>query len=206
VQYVTWAPDDVSVGLVVGVSKKQRRHDSRESIIHYLKNKKENSVDPIILPHIIMVYRILFPLLLVWLAASSKASAAKNSLRKLSGDESDRSHFRHIMHNHSLTDAQKFKEIALSCTPLTDKVRGVDPYNNLKNNHRYQLMYGTFLLAYVRRQNMLHRKTKFLEIGLGCNMKYGMNHDLKTQFIKPPIKCITIYDRCRSGSKRTAVA
>ena len=76
-----------------------------------------------------------------------------------------------------MTDPQKFYEIASSCTPVSDKVSGASytgAYKDPVANHRYQLMYGTFLLPYVRRQRMLKKPIKFLEIGLGCDVDYGM--------------------------------
>ncbi|KAL7529241.1 hypothetical protein ACHAXR_002863 [Thalassiosira sp. AJA248-18] len=54
---------------------------------------------------------------------------------------------------------QYFVDVARSFTPVTDKV----------TTHSYQIQYGQFLLPYYQRvPNM-----KMLEIGLGCDMKYG---------------------------------
>lgn len=52
-----------------------------------------------------------------------------------------------------------FKESAHVFTPVTDKV----------TTHSYEIMYGKFLMPYYH----LHPNMKMLEIGLGCNMKYG---------------------------------
>ncbi len=105
------------------------------------------------------------------------ATHAAPGIRRLNSVESDRHHFRNIMHNHSLTDPQKFYQIALSCTAVTDKVSGV-PYvgkkDAINNTHRYQEMYGTFMLPYVRRHHLLKKPMKFFEIGLGCDMNYGV--------------------------------
>jgi hypothetical protein len=86
------------------------------------------------------------------------------------GVEGNNNHFRHIMHNHSLTDPEKFYQLALSCSSVTDKVSAPSS----KRHHKYQLMYGTFLLPYVRRQWLLNKPIKFFEIGLGCNKYFGM--------------------------------
>ena len=51
-----------------------------------------------------------------------------------------------------------FKEIASSLRPVTDKV----------TTHSYETMYGIFL------SGLTQRKTKFLEIGLGCGVPYGV--------------------------------
>mmetsp|Transcript_39730 Transcript_39730/g.71639 ORF Transcript_39730/g.71639 Transcript_39730/m.71639 type:complete len:301 (+) Transcript_39730:309-1211(+) len=53
----------------------------------------------------------------------------------------------------------QFLDAARSFRPTTDKV----------TTHSYQIMYGQFLLPfYLQKPNM-----KMLEIGLGCNMRYG---------------------------------
>jgi len=52
-----------------------------------------------------------------------------------------------------------FKAKAESGSPVTDKVHG----------HTYEIMYGTHLLPYYHQ----HPKMKMLEIGLGCDMRYG---------------------------------
>ena len=52
-----------------------------------------------------------------------------------------------------------FRATAMSQSPTTDKV----------TTHTYEIMYGTNLLPYY----YLHPEMKMLEIGLGCNMKYG---------------------------------
>jgi len=53
----------------------------------------------------------------------------------------------------------QFRDAARSFHPITDKVK----------THSYQIMYGQFLLPfYLNKPNM-----KMLEIGLGCNMRYG---------------------------------
>ena len=98
-------------------------------------------------------------LLLLWAACA----AAAVSIRQLRSSNS--LSFHDVMHNHSLTDAQKFYIIASPETPVTDKV----------TIHRYQVMYGNYLLPYVRRHHLLNKPMKFLEIGLGCDMKYGMS-------------------------------
>lgn len=59
----------------------------------------------------------------------------------------------------SRAGADFFLEVSKSLRPVTDKV----------TDHSYYTMYGQFLLPYVRDNPNL----KFLEIGLGCNMKYG---------------------------------
>lgn len=51
-----------------------------------------------------------------------------------------------------------FKEIASSLRPVTDKV----------TTHSYETMYGIFL------SGLAQRKTKLLEIGLGCGVPYGV--------------------------------
>eukprot|EP00571_Detonula_confervacea_P016113 CAMPEP_0172310726 /NCGR_PEP_ID=MMETSP1058-20130122/12654_1 /TAXON_ID=83371 /ORGANISM="Detonula confervacea, Strain CCMP 353" /LENGTH=435 /DNA_ID=CAMNT_0013023657 /DNA_START=203 /DNA_END=1510 /DNA_ORIENTATION=- len=52
-----------------------------------------------------------------------------------------------------------FFSAAKSLTPTTDKV----------TSHRYQIMYGQFLIPYYERKPHM----KMLEIGLGCDMNYG---------------------------------
>lgn len=52
-----------------------------------------------------------------------------------------------------------YLEAANSLSPVTDKV----------TTHRYQIMYGKFLLPYYHQ----HPNMKMLEIGLGCDMGYG---------------------------------
>jgi len=59
-----------------------------------------------------------------------------------------------------LTNGQDvYLQAALSGSPITDKV----------TDHSYQLMYGNFLLPYYYRNPTM----KMLEIGLGCDMRYG---------------------------------
>jgi hypothetical protein len=64
-------------------------------------------------------------------------------------------------------DAQErisyFKETAKSLLPMTDKIGSV------ATPHRYHNMYGHFLLPFAAHKPDL----KFLEIGLGCDMRYG---------------------------------
>ncbi len=103
-------------------------------------------------------------------------TAKAATLRRLASVEAGHRFFRQIMHNHSLTDPQKFYHIATSCNPVSDKVSGL-PYEGKKfhySDHRYQEMYGTFLIPYVRRQRLLKNPIKFFEIGLGCDMRFGM--------------------------------
>jgi hypothetical protein len=52
-----------------------------------------------------------------------------------------------------------FLKTALSFQPVTDKVTA----------HTYEIMYGQYLLPYYRK----NPKMKMIEIGLGCDMKYG---------------------------------
>ena len=52
-----------------------------------------------------------------------------------------------------------FKQTALSFNPVTDKV----------TTHKYNIMYGRFLLPYYHQNPNM----KMLEIGLGCDMDYG---------------------------------
>ncbi len=59
----------------------------------------------------------------------------------------------------SMIGAEYFAHVANSLDIVTDKV----------SDHDYQIMYGQYLLPYYRE----HRNMKLLEIGLGCNMKYG---------------------------------
>ncbi len=102
-------------------------------------------------------------LLTLVILQATKVNCINGTIRRLGGIEEHKNHFYRIMHNQDLTDPQKFYEIANSCDPVSDKV----------NLHRYQEMYGTYLLPYVRRQHFLKKKTKFLEIGLGCDSFYG---------------------------------
>ncbi len=125
-----------------------------------------------------MIIPIFVSLLLFLVTATAEdriAETRKPLIRMLGGLEDNVNHFRHIMHNHTLTDPQKFYQIAMSSSPITDKVKGV-PYvteKGISADHRYQEMYGTLLLPYVRQRHMLQKKIKFLEIGLGCTMNYG---------------------------------
>ncbi len=58
-----------------------------------------------------------------------------------------------------------FLQAARSFQPITDKV----------TDHRYEIMYGQFLMPfYNRKPNM-----KILEIGLGCDMNYGPGASVK---------------------------
>jgi len=52
-----------------------------------------------------------------------------------------------------------YLEAARSLQPITDKV----------TDHTYQIMYGKFLLPYYHQKPSM----KMLEIGLGCDMRYG---------------------------------
>ncbi len=52
-----------------------------------------------------------------------------------------------------------FLSAAINGTPVTDKV----------TTHRYQTMYGQYLLPYYKKNSNM----KMLEIGLGCDMNYG---------------------------------
>ena len=54
---------------------------------------------------------------------------------------------------------QLYLKTALATIPIPDKV----------TRHSYQTMYGKFLMPYYHQ----HPNMKMLEIGLGCNMKYG---------------------------------
>lgn len=63
-----------------------------------------------------------------------------------------------------------FKDTALLFTPVTDKI-GYGP----RDHHRYHNMYGQFLLPFAANMPGM----KFLEIGLGCNMKYGAGASVK---------------------------
>jgi len=63
-----------------------------------------------------------------------------------------------------------FKETAKSFTPITDKIGGAP-----RDKHRYHNMYGMFLLPLAGSKPNL----KFLEIGLGCNMRYGAGASVK---------------------------
>lgn len=58
-----------------------------------------------------------------------------------------------------------FRETADSFQPTTDKV----------TTHEYYIMYGNHLLPYYYK----HPKMKMLEIGLGCDMKYGPGASVK---------------------------
>jgi hypothetical protein len=58
---------------------------------------------------------------------------------------------------------KQFLDIASSTAMISDKV--VD--------HKYQVMYGLFLIPMRAKFRRLSKKIKFLEIGLGCNMEYG---------------------------------
>lgn len=65
-----------------------------------------------------------------------------------------------------LTDGKViFLETAMSHDPVTDKV----------TTHEYNIMYGKNLLPYYQK----HPKMKMLEIGLGCDMKYGPGASVK---------------------------
>lgn len=55
-----------------------------------------------------------------------------------------------------------FIQAAKSLKPVTDKV----------TSHPYQIMYGQFLLPYYQRKPQM----KMLEIGLGCDMSYGVSY------------------------------
>lgn len=55
-----------------------------------------------------------------------------------------------------------FIQAAKSLNPVTDKV----------TSHQYQIMYGQFLLPYYQRKPQM----KMLEIGLGCDMSYGVSY------------------------------
>ena len=54
---------------------------------------------------------------------------------------------------------QHFLDVALGSDPTTDKV----------TTHSYHVMYGIFLLPFYKK----NKNMKMLEIGLGCNMRYG---------------------------------
>ncbi|KAL7537659.1 hypothetical protein ACHAXR_007984 [Thalassiosira sp. AJA248-18] len=62
------------------------------------------------------------------------------------------------MGEHLLSGEKQFVAAARSLSPITDKV----------TTHRYQPMYGQFLLPYYERKPSM----KMLEIGLGCDMNY----------------------------------
>jgi hypothetical protein len=64
---------------------------------------------------------------------------------------------------------KQFLEIATSVEMISDKV--VD--------HKYQIMYGLFLMPMRMKYRKVGKKIKFLEIGLGCNMEYGPGASVK---------------------------
>lgn len=63
-----------------------------------------------------------------------------------------------------------FKETAKSFNPFTDKIG-----NSQDRGHRYHNMYGNFLLPLAASKPTF----KFLEIGMGCGMKYGPGASVK---------------------------
>lgn len=63
----------------------------------------------------------------------------------------------------SEANERHFYEVSKSLTPTTDKI----------TDHKYQIMYGMFLVPLKMKFHRLSKKMKFLEIGLGCNMEYG---------------------------------
>ena len=65
---------------------------------------------------------------------------------------------------YNFTSGEKiFYNTAHSFQPVTDKVTGGG------DRHNYEVMYGQFLLPFYASKP----KMKFLEIGLGCDMRYG---------------------------------
>lgn len=82
----------------------------------------------------------------------------------------------------TMEDRNLFLQVAKTCSgslPITDKV----------NTHDYESMYGDLLLPYLRNSYRMGKGgVKFLEIGLGCDMRYGPGASLqlwKTLLICP---------------------
>lgn len=84
------------------------------------------------------------------------------------------------------TFGYRLEESELEFVNAAKECCGVQPTDKVID-HEYQLMYGMFLLPMIKRhieRNALtssanegvanSRKFKMLEIGLGCDMKYGM--------------------------------
>lgn len=60
-------------------------------------------------------------------------------------------------------DEKKFLEFANKQPVVTDKVKP----------HKYQQMYGLFILPLLHQAKRTNSTIKLLEIGLGCDMTYG---------------------------------
>mmetsp|Transcript_22910 Transcript_22910/g.48289 ORF Transcript_22910/g.48289 Transcript_22910/m.48289 type:complete len:312 (-) Transcript_22910:218-1153(-) len=85
-----------------------------------------------------------------------------------------------------------YYQTALATTPTPDKV----------TRHAYQTMYGKFLLPYYQQ----NPKMKMLEIGLGCNMKYGVGASVelyKTLFPTAELWEAEFVKRCVEEHKKT---
>jgi len=76
-----------------------------------------------------------------------------------------------------LSNAEQFYHFASRTKQPSDKV----------TDHRYQEMYGTFLVPKMQHHIKTNRKMKLFEIGLGCDMKYGPGKsvDLWLRFLRP---------------------
>ena len=86
------------------------------------------------------------------IAKKTKEVATAPALRVTTRDTSNNSEY--------LTKGEElFLNTAKSMNSVTDKV----------TTHRYQIMYGRFLLPYYEQNPTM----KMLEIGLGCTMNYG---------------------------------
>ena len=134
-----------------------------------------SGVLPFAFTSLLMRDTLLLPLVLGLLAFP----CASQILRRLSHDESANEHHVHL-HERNLSDVELFQKIAMTFSS-SDKVRGKEGRTRWDNQayyypegHRYSVMYGTFLLPYVRRFHQMQLPIKFFEIGLGCYMDYGM--------------------------------
>ena len=66
-------------------------------------------------------------------------------------------------------DPELFLSIGNSQSPVSDKF----------TTHKYQEMYGLFMLPFIRQMRQTKQSIRFLEIGLGCNMNYGPGGSVK---------------------------
>ena len=86
---------------------------------------------------------------------SNESKVYEHDLKFRRRDLSEFQHHNNLRFMHNMTDVELFHSIASKYK--TDKV----------TTHKYAEIYGSFLIPFLRRRQLLKEKTKFLEIGLG---------------------------------------
>ena len=132
--------------------KKENMNDIRISGLEYTRRRNTRWITKGIMAAMIMVT---FYLLVSFLNNTTTGKSVGNNMSVTSRNPPSPQ----VPLDYLSKGEEIFYEAATSLSPVTDKV----------TSHSFQFMYGKFLLPYYYQNPSM----KMLEIGLGCDMRYG---------------------------------